>query len=54
MTTKAKPANEAEYLRELLKYFDRKQVDRWLADHPVPHNWKGGKYSYAYLEMIVW
>ncbi len=41
------------YKKELLKIVSIEEVNEWLVRNPVPGNWKGDKYSYAYTEMPI-
>ena len=44
---------ENAYKTILLGYITEKELNIWLEKNPVPKNWKGGKYSYAYTEMSI-
>jgi hypothetical protein len=41
------------YKKELLKVASEKEVEEWIIRNPMPKEWQGDKYSYAYTEMPI-
>lgn len=44
---------EEFFKSELLKKVSETELNQWLEKNPCPKYWKGGLYSWAYLEMPV-
>jgi len=43
--------SETDYKSELLSRASEQELDEWIEKNPPPKFFKGGKYTWAFLEM---